>query len=177
MLSWDQKAAYAVRRSKSMRPSFLDTADSSRRIASPASKVPTSDGTRRESPKLNTTVLENARETFPSRSDDRTVTPPEPKLSTVTRSNATRKGGKLTKQKSGVNSVFHFPSSDSASSFVDFKFELPRFMEDAITRMRLGIEDPRERQWFEERLTRPPAVRARSKRSSARSIGRYMPSR
>jgi hypothetical protein len=147
-----------MRRSSNNRPSSRGTLGSSKKIESPVSKVLASVGLKRESPKTKTAAGGNAREILPS-VFERNVTPRDPKLSTVADSKPTRSGGKLAVQINNVDSSFHFPNIDSASSFEIFTSPIPQFMEDAIKRMVLGIEDPRELAFFQERITRPVAVR------------------
>ena len=62
---------------------------------------------------------------------------------------------------SKVDSSFHFPNSDNASPLVDFTDPIPQFMEDAITRLELELK---ERSFFNERIMRPSAIPARSRR-------------
>jgi hypothetical protein len=144
--------ASQLRREKSNNPSLRATLPSSGKTERPMSNVPASDGIKRESPKLKAAAGGNRKDTLHIPSSERTVIPWGPKLSIEARSNATRNGGRLAKQKSKADSVFHFANNNSASSFVDFTFTIPQFMEDSIKRMQAGIEDPRERALFEERI-------------------------
>src|ERR1035438_5673320 len=154
----------SVRRSMKVRESKSSVSSgSSKKTTSPASKSTDSEGVTRVSayPKLTARLSGTTTSEMLSADLARTSS-----SDTAVRRKSKHAASieKRTSQYSGVDSSSHLRNSSRASGRPVLTINrLPKFMKDAIKRISLGIEDPRERAWFEERLKRTRIIPARSR--------------